>query len=86
MQTLPHGQRSQGATRVFALNIFVDGPFWTDAPIDGGTARPATATEVVVELKPPPQRVFADSRPGQWRQITCDFASSPDVLSRLPLA
>ena len=37
-----------------------------------------TATEVLVELKPPPQRLFDDSAPGAGRSNYLRFRISPD--------
>jgi glucose-6-phosphate 1-dehydrogenase len=46
-----------------ALRLFVDSWRWEGVPwyLRSGKYLPATATEVIVQLKPPPQRLFADS-------------------------
>jgi len=44
-----------------------------------------TATEVLVELKPPPQKLFADSSPATGRANICAFAYHPARPSRSPL-
>ncbi|MEP6537985.1 MAG: glucose-6-phosphate dehydrogenase [Bryobacteraceae bacterium] len=46
-----------------AMRLFIDSWRWAGVPwyLRSGKYLPETATEVVVELKPPPQRLFADS-------------------------
>jgi glucose-6-phosphate 1-dehydrogenase len=48
-----------------ALRFFIDSWRWAGVPwyLRSGKFLAATATEVLVELKPPPQRLFADSAP-----------------------
>jgi glucose-6-phosphate 1-dehydrogenase len=48
-----------------ALRLFVDSWRWAGVPwyLRSGKRLAATAAEVLVELKPPPQRLFADSLP-----------------------
>ncbi len=48
-----------------ALRLFVDSWRWAGVPwyLRSGKYLADTATEVLVELKPPPQRLFADSAP-----------------------
>ena len=48
-----------------ALRLFIDSWRWGGVPwyLRSGKYLPDTATEVIVELKPPPQRLFADSAP-----------------------
>ena len=48
-----------------ALRLFIDSWRWEGVPwyIRSGKYLAETATEVLVELKPPPQRLFADSAP-----------------------
>jgi glucose-6-phosphate 1-dehydrogenase len=46
-----------------ALRLFVDSWRWDGVPwyLRSGKCLPDTATEIVVELKPPPQKLFADA-------------------------
>jgi glucose-6-phosphate 1-dehydrogenase len=55
-----------------ALRLFIDSWRWAGVPwyLRSGKCLTETATEVLVELKPPPQRLFADSAP------TTDWANS----------
>jgi glucose-6-phosphate 1-dehydrogenase len=48
-----------------ALRLFIDSWRWAGVPwyLRSGKCLAGTATEIVVELKPPPQRLFADSVP-----------------------
>ena len=48
-----------------ALRLFIDSWRWEGVPwyLRSGKYLADTATEVLVELKPPPQRLFADSEP-----------------------
>jgi glucose-6-phosphate 1-dehydrogenase len=48
-----------------AVRLFIDSWRWEGVPwyLRSGKYLPDTATEVIVELKPPPQRLFADSAP-----------------------
>jgi glucose-6-phosphate 1-dehydrogenase len=48
-----------------ALRLFIDSWRWDGVPwfLRSGKCLAATATEVIVQLKPPPQRLFADSAP-----------------------
>ena len=62
-----------------ALRLFIDSWRWQGVPwyLRSGKYLPATATEVLVELKPPPQRLFADSRPTTGRDNYLRFQISP---------
>ncbi len=63
-----------------ALRLFIDSWRWAGVPwyLRSGKYLPETATEVVVELKPPPQRLFADSAPTTGRANYLRFRLSPD--------
>jgi glucose-6-phosphate 1-dehydrogenase len=63
-----------------ALRLFIDSWRWAGVPwyLRSGKYLPATATEVVVELKPPPQRLFADSAPVAGRDNYLRFRLSPN--------
>ena len=49
-----------------ALKLFIDSWRWDGVPwyLRSGKFLAETAAEVLVQLKPPPQRLFADSAPG----------------------
>jgi glucose-6-phosphate 1-dehydrogenase len=63
-----------------ALRLFIDSWRWEGVPwyLRSGKCLAATAAEVVVELKPPPQRLFDDSRPANGRANYLRFRLSPD--------
>jgi glucose-6-phosphate 1-dehydrogenase len=63
-----------------ALRLFIDSWRWEGVPwyVRAGKYLPSTATEVVVELKPPPQRLFADSAPSKGMANYLRFRLSPD--------
>jgi glucose-6-phosphate 1-dehydrogenase len=62
-----------------ALRLFIDSWRWEGVPwyLRSGKYLAETATEVVVELKPPPQRLFADSAPATGRHNYLRFRISP---------
>jgi glucose-6-phosphate 1-dehydrogenase len=63
-----------------AVRLFVDSWRWQGVPfyLRSGKYLPTTATEVLVELKPPPQRLFEDSAPKAGRANYLRFRCSPD--------
>src|SRR5665213_1952614 len=63
-----------------ALRLFIDSWRWDGVPwyLRSGKYLPDTATEVLVELKPAPQRLFADSEPLTGRSNYFRFRISPD--------
>jgi glucose-6-phosphate 1-dehydrogenase len=63
-----------------AARLFVDSWRWQGVPfyLRSGKYLPQTATEVLVELKPPPQRLFEDSVPKSGRADYLRFRCSPD--------
>ncbi len=63
-----------------ALRLFVDSWRWEGVPwyLRSGKYLPNTATEVLVELKPPPQRLFADSAPIDGKDNYFRFRLSPN--------
>src|SRR5665213_2113799 len=69
-----------------AMRLFIDSWRWEGVPwyLRSGKYLPETATEVVVELKPPPQRLFADSAPATGESNYLRFRLSPN--SALALA
>jgi glucose-6-phosphate 1-dehydrogenase len=75
-----------------ALRLCIDSWRWEGVPwyLRSGKYLPATATEVLVQLKPPPQRLFADSEPATGRANYLRFRLSPSaaiaLAARLKLA
>jgi glucose-6-phosphate 1-dehydrogenase len=63
-----------------AVRLFVDSWRWQGVPfyLRSGKYLPTTATEVLVELKTPPQRLFEDSAPKAGRSNYFRFRCSPD--------
>ncbi len=63
-----------------ALRIFIDSWRWEGVPwyLRSGKYLAATAAEVIVQLKPPPQRLFADSAPAKGRANYLRFRLSPN--------
>jgi len=62
-----------------ALRLFIDSWRWEGVPwyLRSGKYLAETVTEVLVELKPPPQRLFADSAPAAGRGNYLRFQISP---------
>ncbi len=75
-----------------AVRLFVDSWRWQGVPfyLRSGKYLPQTATEVLVELKVPPQRLFEDSAPKAGRANYFRFRCSPDssiaLAARVKLA
>src|SRR5664280_516363 len=63
-----------------ALRLFIDSWRWQGVPwyLRSGKFLAATAAEVLVELKPPPQRLFDDSAPVAGRANYLRFRLSPN--------
>ena len=63
-----------------AVRLFIDSWRWEGVPffLRSGKYLPVTATEVLVELKPPPQRLFQDSQPANGRANYIRIHSSPN--------
>jgi glucose-6-phosphate 1-dehydrogenase len=68
-----------------ALRLFIDSWRWEGVPwyLRSGKYLADTATEVLVELKPPPQRLFADSAPKTGRTNYVRFRLSPSAAIAL---
>jgi glucose-6-phosphate 1-dehydrogenase len=62
-----------------ALRLFIDSWRWDGVPwyLRSGKYLAETAAEVIVQLKPPPQRLFADSTPAVGRPNYLRFRLSP---------
>jgi glucose-6-phosphate 1-dehydrogenase len=75
-----------------ALRLFIDSWRWDGVPwyLRSGKFLPDTATEILVELKPPPQRLFADAESATGRSNYVRFRLSPDsavaLAARVKLA
>ena len=75
-----------------ALRLFIDSWRWAGVPwyLRSGKYLAETATEVLVELKPPPQRLFVDSAPETGRPNYLRFRLSPSeavaLAARVKLA
>jgi glucose-6-phosphate 1-dehydrogenase len=75
-----------------ALRLFIDSWRWQGVPfyLRSGKYLADTATEVLVELKPPPQRLFGDSAPTTTRTNYLRFRLSPSsaiaLAARVKLA
>jgi glucose-6-phosphate 1-dehydrogenase len=69
-----------------ALKLFIDSWRWDGVPfyLRSGKYLPATATEIIVELKPPPQKLFADATDPKTPSNYLRFRLSPN--SALALA
>ena len=63
-----------------ALRLFIDSWRWEGVPwyLRSGKYLAETAAEVIVQLKPPPQRLFADSAPMAGRANYLRFRLSPN--------
>ena len=68
-----------------ALRLFIDSWRWQGVPwyLRSGKYLAGTATEVLVELKAPPQRLFADSVPVAGRTNYLRFRLSPNSVIAL---
>ena len=75
-----------------ALQLFIDSWRWDGVPwyLRSGKFLPDTATEILVELKPPPQRLFADAESVTGRSNYVRFRLSPNsavaLAARVKLA
>ena len=68
-----------------ALRLFIDSWRWQGVPwyLRSGKCLATTAAEVLVELKPPPQKLFDDSAPGAGRANYLRFRLSPNAAVAL---
>jgi glucose-6-phosphate 1-dehydrogenase len=68
-----------------ALRLFIDSWRWAGVPwyLRSGKCLAETAAEVLVELKPPPQQIFADSAPANGLANYLRFRLAPDAAIAL---
>lgn len=66
-----------------AVRLFIDSWRWAGVPwyVRSGKCLPATVSEVLIELKPPPQRLFDDSMPedGPANYLRFRLAPNPEI-------
>ncbi len=76
----PGVARSSDVETFCALRLYIDSWRWEGVPwyLRSGKCLAATAAEVLVELKPPPQKLFDDSIPPAGRANYLRFRLSPD--------
>ena len=76
----PGVARASDVETFCALRLFIDSWRWEGVPwhLRSGKFLAETATEVLVTLKPPPQRLFADSAPATGRTNYLRFRLSPN--------
>ena len=81
----PDVAKSSDVETFCALRLFIDSWRWEGVPwyLRSGKYLAETATEVLVELKPPPQRLFADSAPTIGRANYLRFRLSPSAAVAL---
>jgi glucose-6-phosphate 1-dehydrogenase len=79
----PGVARDSNTETYAALVLHIDSWRWSGVPVylRAGKRLPVTATEVVVELKPPPANVFGDQAPEQPNHLR--FRVGPDVAIAL---
>jgi glucose-6-phosphate 1-dehydrogenase len=72
--------RNSNVETFCALRLFIDSWRWAGVPwyLRSGKFLAATAAEVIVRLKPPPQRLFADSTPAHGAANYFRFRLSPN--------
>ena len=68
-----------------AVRLFIDSWRWQGVPwyLRSGKCLAETAAEILVELRPPPQRLFADSTPANGRGNYLRFRLSPSAAVAL---
>ncbi len=75
----PNVAKNSDVETFCALRLFIDSWRWQGVPwyLRSGKCLAETAHEVLVELKPPPQELFADSAPSNGRANYLRFRLSP---------
>ena len=79
-RTEPNVAQDSDVETFCALRLFIDSWRWEGVPwyLRSGKRLPATFAEVIVQLKSPPQRLFADSTPPAGRADYLRFRLSPN--------
>jgi glucose-6-phosphate 1-dehydrogenase len=80
-----HVAKNSDVETFCALRLFIDSWRWEGVPwyLRSGKYLPKTETEVLVELKPPPQKLFADSASTTGRSNYLRFRLSPNAAIAL---
>ncbi len=81
----PRVARDSDVETFCAVRLFIDSWRWEGVPwyLRSGKCLPETADEVLVELKPPPAQLFADSAPPAGPTNYLRFRLSPDAAVAL---
>ncbi|MGA1983634.1 MAG: glucose-6-phosphate dehydrogenase [Acidobacteriaceae bacterium] len=81
----PDVARNSDVETFCAVRLFIDSWRWDGVPfyLRSGKYLPDTVTEVLVELKPPPQRLFEDSVPKHGLSNYLRFRQSPGAAIAL---
>jgi glucose-6-phosphate 1-dehydrogenase len=81
----PEVARKSDVETYCALRLFIDSWRWEGVPwyLRSGKMLTETAAEVVVQFKPPPQRLFADSGPAKGPPNHLRFRLSPNQVIAL---
>jgi glucose-6-phosphate 1-dehydrogenase len=81
----PHVAKNSDVETFCALRLFIDSWRWQGVPwyLRSGKYLAENETEILVELKPPPQRLFADSAPATGRANYLRFQLSPKSVIAL---
>jgi glucose-6-phosphate 1-dehydrogenase len=81
----PGVARNSDVETFCALRLFIDSWRWEGVPwyLRSGKFMAETAAEVIVQLKPPPQKLFADSAPAAGRANYLRFRLSPNSAMAL---
>ena len=76
----PNVDKNSDVETFCAVRLFIDSWRWEGVPwyLRSGKCLAETADEVLVQFKPPPQRLFADSRPADGRTNYVRFRLSPN--------
>jgi glucose-6-phosphate 1-dehydrogenase len=81
----PHVAKGSDVETFCALRLYIDSWRWAGVPwyLRSGKFLATTAAEVLIQLKPPPQRLFDDSAPTDDRANYLRFRLSPDFVIAL---
>jgi glucose-6-phosphate 1-dehydrogenase len=81
----PHVAKRSDVETYCAVRLFIDSWRWEGVPwyLRSGKCLPETAAEIIVELKPPPSRLFADAGRAEGLANYLRFRISPDAAIAL---